>query len=45
MAELTAKGMPPVSGGTLEQSNWFMQAATFFWNEETRIENEKISEH
>lgn len=34
-ADLYAKGCPPVSGGALDQSNWFIQACRFVWSEES----------
>lgn len=36
MAELYEKGLPPVSGGVLDQANGFIEACRFVWNEANR---------
>lgn len=41
--DLFEKGLPPVSGGVLDQSVSFIAAAQFFDSEERRIRNERIS--
>jgi NADPH-dependent 7-cyano-7-deazaguanine reductase QueF-like protein len=33
-ADLYAKGLPPVAGGVLQQSNVFIEAARFIWREQ-----------
>ena len=33
-AEMYSKGLPPVQGGTLEQSRWFSEFCRFAWNEQ-----------
>lgn len=33
------KGLPPVSGGTLDQSQWFTNAARFIWGQKAEIES------
>ncbi len=33
-AELYAKGLPPVIGGALDQSQQFVESARFIWNEQ-----------
>ncbi len=40
-ADLTEKGLPPIAGGSLDQSHWFMEAASYFWSEMADIENER----
>lgn len=40
--ELFEKGLPPIAGGSLDQSVSFVQAAAFFGSEERRIEIERI---
>lgn len=42
-SELMQKGLPPVQGGMLDQSQWFLDAARFIWNEHDRLEHERIS--
>jgi len=39
-AELTQKGMPPIAGGTLDQSASFMDAASYYWAEMDRAKAE-----
>ena len=34
MADLYAKGLPPVAGGSLDQSQQFVDAAAFIWRDE-----------
>jgi len=33
-ARLYEKGLPPVAGGALDQTAWFIEACTFVWNEQ-----------
>jgi len=33
-ADLYAKGLPPIAGGTLDQAKGFTQACSFIWREE-----------
>jgi hypothetical protein len=33
-AELYEKGLPPIAGGALEQTEYFRRAARFIWNEQ-----------
>jgi len=33
-AELYRKGCPPVAGGSLDQTRWFVQASRLIWAEE-----------
>ena len=40
LAKLTEKGLPPVAGGSLDQSHQFLEACTFLWSEQARIKNE-----
>jgi hypothetical protein len=37
LADLFAKGIPPVSGGALDQSAWFLSASKVLANEENSI--------
>lgn len=39
LAELFGKGLPPVSGGTLEQAKSFVDAARFIFAEERHWKN------
>lgn len=39
-ADLYAKGIPPVSGGSLDQANWFNEFATRMWSDENRLKAE-----
>lgn len=41
--DLFGKGLPPVAGGTLDQSVSFIQAVSFFENEERKVRNERSS--
>jgi hypothetical protein len=41
--DLFGKGLPPVAGGTLDQSVSFIQAAAFFESEERKVRNERSS--
>ena len=41
--ELFAKGLPPISGGALDQSANFIQASRYFENEERRVKHERRS--
>jgi hypothetical protein len=41
--DLFEKGLPPVAGGVMDQSNSFIEAAQFFESEERRVKNERIS--
>jgi len=34
MADLAAKGLMPVAGGTLDQASVFLDACRFVWSEE-----------
>lgn len=40
LAELFYEGLPPVAGGVLDQSAWFVNAARFLRNEEMRTKAE-----
>jgi hypothetical protein len=42
MFDLFEKGLPPITGGVLDQSNSFIEAAQFFESEERRVKNERI---
>lgn len=33
-ASMYEKGLPPVNGGTLDQSKWFSEFCRFVWNEQ-----------
>ncbi len=41
LIDLFRKGLPPVSGGTLDQSVWFLDAARILENEEAKLKAEK----
>jgi hypothetical protein len=41
LAELFAKGLPPVAGGVLDQSAWFLQAAQILERDEETIRAER----
>ena len=43
--DLFGKGLPPISGGVLEQSYSFVNASLFFQSEEGKVRNERISRH
>lgn len=43
LIDLFTKGLPPVSGGTLDQSYSFIHAARIFENEEAKVRNERSS--
>lgn len=36
LAETFRRGLPPVAGGVLDQSAWFVAAARFVWAEQDR---------
>jgi hypothetical protein len=40
LADMYEKGIPPVSGGSLDQSNWFVEFCRWLWSENSRIEKE-----
>ena len=40
--DLFGKGLPPVAGGTLDQSVSFINAVRFFESEERKVQNERI---
>jgi NADPH-dependent 7-cyano-7-deazaguanine reductase QueF-like protein len=39
LAELYEKGLPPVAGGSLEQSKMFVESARFVWQEQKYWKN------
>lgn len=41
--ELFGKGLPPISGGVLDQSASFVHASQFFESEELKVRNERSS--
>jgi len=43
LIDLFEKGLPPVGGGTLDQSVWFLEAATVLRNEEATIKAEQYA--
>lgn len=43
LIDLFGKGLPPVSGGALDQSVSFVSAVQFFENEERKVKNERSS--
>jgi hypothetical protein len=40
--DLYEKGLPPIAGGTLDQSVSFIRAARFFESEERRVRNARV---
>lgn len=38
-AKLYEKGLPPVAGGSLDQSHWFTAACRAIWNEQAYWKN------
>lgn len=40
LADLYAKGLPPVAGGSLDQSAWFVELANFSFAEAARLRRE-----
>jgi hypothetical protein len=40
LIDLFEKGLPPIAGGSLDQSVWFMEAASFIQAEDSRIKAE-----
>lgn len=43
LADLFAKGLPPVAGGVLDQSAWFLQAARILERDEETIKAERLN--
>jgi hypothetical protein len=43
MVDLFGKGLPPISGGVLDQSASFIEAVRFFESEEGKVRNERSS--
>lgn len=43
MIDLFGKGLPPRTGGVLDQAASFVQAARFFEGEENKVRNERSS--
>ena len=43
MARLFAKGIPPIAGGSLDQTAVFLQAARFVWAEESQWKSEAMT--
>ena len=41
--DLFEKGLPPVTGGVLDQSASFISGSQYFGNEERRVRNERVS--
>ena len=41
LIDLFRKGLPPVSGGALDQSVWFLDAARILEHEESKLKAEK----
>ena len=41
LAELYAKGIPPLPGGSLNQMHWFNTAARMIWNETQYWKNKR----
>lgn len=39
LADLMEKGLPPVSGGALEQANSFIEACRLVWTEQRQYKN------
>lgn len=44
LIDLFGKGMPPVAGGVLDQSAWFIEAARLLEHEENLIKAERNRE-
>jgi hypothetical protein len=42
--EMFEKGLPPVTGGVLDQSAWFVEAARFFEHQESQLKAESYRE-
>ena len=40
LADLFDKGMPPVAGGALDQSAWFLDAVGIFRHDEAQVKAE-----
>lgn len=40
MVELFGKGLPPVAGGVLDQSAWFLEASRILESEDSRAKSE-----
>lgn len=40
-AGLYEKGLPPVAGGALDQSDWFLSAAEYIFEQEQRLKNQQ----
>jgi len=40
LIDLFNKGLPPIAGGTLDQSVWFLEAVNVLSNAETQAKNE-----
>ena len=43
LIDLFNKGLPPVAGGTLDQSVWFLEAVNVLSNAETQAKNDAKS--
>jgi hypothetical protein len=41
LAEFFEKGLPPLAGGVLDQTDAFLQGCRIFWRERERIRAEK----
>jgi hypothetical protein len=44
LADLFDKGMPPVQGGALDQSAWFLDAVAILRNDEAAVKAEDYGE-
>lgn len=40
LADLMKEGLPPIAGGVLDQSAWFVNAAKYHWQEKNRAQIE-----
>lgn len=43
LIDLFEKGLPPVAGGALDQSAWFLEAVTILGNEDAAMKAERQS--
>lgn len=43
LIDLFGKGLPPITGGALDQSASFVEAARFFESEESKVSNDRSS--
>jgi hypothetical protein len=40
--DIFKQGTPPITGGSLDQSKWFLSVANFVWSDDNKVERESM---